>query len=326
MKATAKAGSNIAFVKFWGEMDPTLHLPLNSSLSMTLDQAYSIVTVEFSPHYAQDEVDLEGVQAEGPRRERVVRFLDYLRALARVSLPARVAARTTFPVATGLASSASLFAALTVAGLAALGLSRDERTMSTIARLGSGSAARSMFGGWVEWVAGGRHEDSYAQPLKPPDWWPITDILVIVSSEPKEVSSVAGHGMAASSPCQTVRLSRVPEHLALARTAIETRDLGLLGRVAEEEGLLLHAVAMTGTPPVLYWLPATVGVIRRVLDWRREGLPVYYTLDAGPNIHVLTPPEYTAQIAAGLCRVEGVDHTMVCQPGGPPILGDVHNF
>ena len=326
MKATAKAGSNIAFCKFWGELDSELHLPLNNSISLTLEQAYSIVTVEFSPECRQDTVELEGVQAEGPQRERVVRHLDRLRALAQVSWPARVASRTTFPPATGLAYSASLFAGLTVAGLAALGLQPDARTVSTIARLGSGSAARSIYGGWVEWVAGGRHEDSYAQPLKDQHWWPISDILVIVTNEPKEVPSIAGHQSAPTSPCHTARLSRVPEHLGLLRTAIETRDLGLLGRVAEEEALLLHAVAMTAYPPALYWLPATVGVIRRVLAWRREGLPVYYTLDAGPNVHVLTAPEHTAQVAAGLCQVPGVDHTMVCQPGGPPILGDVHNF
>ncbi len=326
MKATAIAGSNVAFVKYWGCLDPELNLPLNNSLSLTLDQAHSIVTVEFSPHVGEDRIELEGVAVMGAPRERMVRFLDHLRRLARVTDPARVVSRTSFPVATGLASSASLYAALTIAGLAALGLSYDERTVSTIARLGSGSAARSVYGGWVEWVAGGRHEDSYAYPLAPRDWWPLEDIIVIVSEEPKEASSAAGHRAAASSPCFAGRLARAGEHVALARTAILTRDLALLGRIAEEEALLLHAVTMTGEPPLLYWRPATVAVIRQVLAWRREGVPVYYTLDAGPNVHVLTPPEHAARLATGLCAIPGVIHTMVCQPGGPPQLGDVHNF
>lgn len=326
MKATAQAGSNVAFVKYWGALDPSLHLPLNNSISLTLDQANTIVTVEFSPHVEWDEVVLEGQPAQGRLRERVVRFLDQLRNLAGAQDRARVASRSTFPVATGLAASASLFAGLTVAGLAALGLALHEREASALARLGSGSAARSLFGGWVEWTAGGRHEDSYAQPLKPADWWPLNDVIVIVSKEPKEASSLAGHAAARSSPCFDGRLARAHEHLALARTAILTRDLPLLGRVAEAEAMLLHAVTMTADPPVVYWLPATVAVMRQVWAWRREGWPVYFTLDAGPNLHVLTTPEQTPQVVTGLCAIEGVQQTMICQPGGAPILGDVHNF
>jgi len=326
MKATAIAGSNVAFVKYWGCLDPDLNLPLNSSVSLTLDQAHTILTVEFSPHIGQDTIELEGRPVSGAPRERIIRHLDDLRQLAGTNEPARVASRTSFPVATGLASSASLFAALTVAGLAALGLSFDERTVSRIARRGSGSAARSVFGGWVEWVAGGRDEDSYAQPLAPRDWWPIVDIIVIVSEEPKEVPSSVGHRLAPTSPCFPARMAQVAQHLALARTAVLTRDLALLGRVAEEEALLLQAVATTSDPPIFYWQPATVAVIRQVLAWRRDGLPVYFTLDAGPNVHVLAQPEHVPQLATGLCRIPGVIHTMVCQPGGPPQLGDVHNF
>lgn len=330
MKATAQAGANIAIVKYWGALDAELHLPLNNSISLTLDQATTLVTVEFSPHVGEeagaDVIQLEGRRAEGRPRERVVRFLDHLRRLAGTSDRARVASQSTFPVATGLAASASLFAGLAVAGLAALGLSLDPREVSTIARLGSGSAARSIFGGWVEWVAGGRHEDSYAYPLKPPDWWPLRDIITIVSQEPKEAPSLAGHAAARSSPCFEGRLARTSEHLALARSAILSRDLEALGAVAEAQGLLLHAVAMTATPPALYWLPATVAVMRQVWAWRREGMPVYFTLDAGPNVHVFTTPEDAPRVATGLCAIEGVQRTMVCLPGGPPVLGDVHLF
>jgi len=326
MKATARAGSNIAFVKFWGALDPELNLPLNNSISLTLDQASTIVSIEFSPRVGEDTVQLEGRPATGVARERVVAHLDRLRALARSAEPAQVVSRSTFPVATGMASSASLFAAMTVAGLAALGQALDERAVSTIARLGSGSAARSVFGGWVEWVAGGRHEDSYAYPLVPREWWPLRDIIVIVSEQPKEMPSSLGHVAAPSSPCHAGRLARTGEHLALARTAILTRDLALLGRVAEEEALLLHAVTMTGTPSVLYWRPATVAVMRQVWAWRQEGLPVYFTLDAGPNVHVLTTREQAPQLVTGLCALPGVIRTLVCQPGGPPELGDVHLF
>ncbi len=326
MKATALAGSNVAIVKYWGCLEPELNLPLNDSLSLTLDQANTIVTIEFSPQAGQDTVELEGQRVAGEARERVVRHLDQLRRLAGGQWPARVASRSTFPPATGLAYSASLYAAMTVAGLAALGQTLDGRAVSTIARLGSGSAARSIFGGWVEWVAGGRSEDSYSYPLAGPDWWPLRDIIAIVSEEPKESPSLAGHLAAPSSPCQAGRLARVHEHLALARTAILTRDLALLGRVAEEEAYLLHAVATTAQPPAFYWRPATVAVLQQVYAWRKQGLPAYFTLDAGPNVHVLTTLEQAPRVATGLCQVPGVIRTLVCQPGGPPQLGDVHLF
>jgi diphosphomevalonate decarboxylase len=326
MKATAQANTNIAFVKYWGALDPALNLPLNDSLSLTLDQANTIVTVEFSPHVGHDTVELETRPSTGPAAEGVVRHLDRLRRLAGVDQPARVASQSTVPVATGLATSASLYAGLTVAGLAALGLVFDQRTVSTIARLGSGSAARSIFGGWVEWVAGARHEDSYARQLHPPDWWPLRDIIVIVSEEPKPVPSLAGHELAATSPCHLGRQARTGKHMALARTAVETHDLAMLGRVAEAEALLLHAVTMTTEPPALYWYPATVAVLRQVWAWRAEGLPVYFTLDAGPNVHVLTTPEHAPQVATGLCALPDIVRTLVCQPGGPPVLGDVHLF
>ena len=326
MKATALAGANVPIVKYWGWLDAQLHLPLNSSLSLTLDQANTLVTVEFSPHVAQDTVELEGQPTEGRPRERVIRHLDALRRLASSRDPARVVSRTSFPVATGLAASASLYAALTVAGLAALGLSFDARTVSTIARLGSGSAARSIYGGWVEWVAGGRHEDSYAQELAPRTWWALWDVIAVVSEAPKAVPSTAGHQAAPTSPCFAGRLARAHQHLALARTAVRTRDLGLLGRVAEAEALLLHAVAMTAEPPVLYWQPATLAVLHWLWARRGEGLPVYFSLDAGPNVHVFTLPEHAPQVATELCRLPGVVRTLVCQPGGPPVLGDVHLF
>jgi diphosphomevalonate decarboxylase len=326
MKATALAGSNVPIVKYWGALDLERNLPLNDTISLTLDQANTLVTIEFSPHVGQDRVEMEGHPTSGAPAERVTRHLDHLRRLAGAHEPARVASRSTVPAATGLATSASFYAAMTVAGLAALGIAIDERTASTIARLGSGSAARSIFGGWVEWVAGGRHEDSYAHPLAPREWWPLRDVVVIVSEAPKELPSADGHRAAPASPCHLGRLARTAEHLALARTAILTRDLDLLGRVAEEQALLLHAVTMTASPPVLYWQPATLAVMHQVWAWRREGVPAYFSLDAGPNVHVLTTPEHTPQVAAGLCALPGVLRTLVCQPGGAPVLGDVHLF
>ncbi len=326
MKATAQAGANIAIVKYWGNLDASLNLPLNSSISLTLDQANTIVTVEFSPNVGEDRVEIEGRPAAGYARERVIGHLNHLRQMGGTDAPARVASRSTFPPATGLAFSASFYAALTVAGLAALGLAVDPRTVSTVARLGSGSAARSVYGGWVEWVAGASHEESYAQVLAPRDWWAIRDVIAIVSDEPKAVPSTVGHAAAVSSPCHQGRLARTTEHLAMARTAIRNRDLALLGQVAEEQALLLHAVAMTGTPRALYWLPGTVAVMQQVLAWREEGWPAYFTLDAGPNVHVLTTVEDAPRVAASLCAIPGMQRTLVCAPGGPPVLGDVHLF
>ena len=186
-KSTAKAGSNIAFVKYWGNANDELRIPMNGSISMTLDAAQTITTVEFSADLDRDILVLNEEDAGEKATARASKHLDHLRELAGTDLRARIVSRNTFPTGAGIASSASGFACLTMAAAGALGLELDTPELSRIARLGSGSASRSIDGGFVEWIPGDSHESSYAVELAPADHWDLVDIIAIVSQDEKDV-------------------------------------------------------------------------------------------------------------------------------------------
>lgn len=325
-KATAIAGSNIAFVKYWGNVDAQLRLPSNGSISMTLDRAQTVTTIEFLSESGCDTVSIDGRVAGETATARVSRHLDRIRQLAGVQLPARVVSRNSFPASAGIASSASGFAALTVAACAALGLSLSRRDLSRLARLGSGSACRSIFGGFVEWVPGARHEDSYAHQIAPANSWDLVDIIAVVSSEPKRVPSQMGHRLAPTSPFFSARLATVHVALSNVRTAILHRNLASLGEVAEADALSLHAVAMTARPSILYWQPGTVALLRSIREWREEGIEAYFTIDAGPNVHILTSREWGDAVRDRLAAIPEVKQTIECGPGGEARLSEAHLF
>lgn len=320
MKATATAGSNIAIIKYWGAQDPTLNLPANNSISLTLDAARTTTTVRFDRAYRADTLILNGHETGGAPLARVSAHLDRLRALAGVRLPALVETANTFPEGAGIASSASGFAALTVAAAAALGLHLSERELSTLARLGSGSACRSVIGGWAEWLRGTGHEDSYAVQIAPPEHWDVRDLVAVVSAETKAVPSMKGHAWAASSPLFEARLRQVETSLPVVRRAILERDFHALGVLAEADALSMHAIMLTSTPPLLYWQPATVELIQHVWRWRTEGLPCYFTIDAGPNVHVLTLPGALPHLEERLRSLPFVRRVIPCGPGPSPRL------
>ncbi len=320
MKATATAGSNIAIVKYWGARDSALNLPANGSISLTLDAARTTTTVHFDAALRSDALILNGREVGGAALARVSAHLDRLRALAGVRVPALVDSTNTFPEGAGIASSASAFAALTVAGAAALGLRLSERELSVLARLGSGSACRSVIGGWAEWRAGTCHEDSYAVQIAPPEHWDMRDLVAVVSAEAKAVPSAKGHERAASSPLFQARLRQVEDTLPAVRRAILERDFHALGLLAEADALSMHAIMLTSSPPLLYWLPATVELIRQVWQWRAEGLPCYFTIDAGPNVHILTLPQAVPHVAERLRALPYVRQVIPCGPGPAPRL------
>jgi len=326
MKGTAVARANIAFIKYWGNLNDDLRLPMNGSISMTLDRLRTVTTVEFSPPLTKDEIEVDGVEPSPGAKERIVAHLDRLRSLVGESLKARVVSVNDFPTGVGLASSASGFAALTLAAAAALEMGLEDRELSTLARLGSGSATRSIWGGYVEWVAGAKHEDSFASQLAPPEHWEICDCIALVSTDTKEVASSEGHRLAKSSPLYLARLSQVKEDLDRVREAILTRDFESLGSVAERDALSLHAIMMTSQPSLLYWTPATVRVMKEVRNWREEGHYVYFTIDAGPNVHLLTLPSCVEEIERALGKVEGVRRVIVCRPGQGARLIEEHLF
>ena len=192
MKRTAIAPTNIAFIKYWGRKDEALRLPTNGSVSMNLSNLSTTTTVEFDQKYFKDEVIINGVQDE-KESLRVIKHLDRIRNLAHISEKAKIVSHNNFPSATGLSSSASGFAALTVAASAASGLKLGEKELSILARQGSGSACRSIPGGFVEWIDGDTSETSYAVSIFPAGYWDIADIVAIVSDEKKAYCQVKGN-------------------------------------------------------------------------------------------------------------------------------------
>jgi len=315
-RAAAMAHPNIAFIKYWGNRDERLRLPANPSFSMNLGALRTRTAVTFLEEEGPDALILNGDVVEGPARDRVQGFLDAVRALAGYRGRAVVESETDIPTGVGLASSAAAFAALAVAAAAALGLDLPERELSALARLGSGSACRSVPPGFVEWVAGERHEDSYAYSVAPPEHWDLWDVIAVVSEAHKAVPSSEGHRRAPTSPLHAPRVATAPERLARCRAAVLQRDFEALAEVVEADAIWMHAVMMTSRPPLFYWEPATLVVLQAVRRWREEGLPVAFTLDAGPNVHVLCPGEVAAAVARRLEAVPGVRRVLRSGPGG----------
>ena len=320
--ATAIALPNIAFIKYWGNRDEKLRLPVNASLSMNLAGLETETTVEFNDGWERDEVIIGGETQSDQPRERVIAHLDLIRALAGLSLRARVDSRNNFPTGTGIASSASAFAALSLAAATAAGLRLSEAGLSALARQGSGSAARSIPGGFVEWDLGetGRPETSFAHTIAPPEHWDLRDVIAVVSQKHKAIGSTSGHALARTSPLQAARVATVPERLARCREAVVTRDFARFAELVEADSDLMHAVMLTSTPPLLYWEPITVAIMKSVRRWRAEGLPVCFTIDAGPNVHCLCPADQAAEVERRLHENLDVKRILVAAPGGPARL------
>lgn len=331
-KATAVAGANIAFIKYWGIRDEALVLPINPSISMTLGSCQSRCTVELLSAGAKTEILLQtGNRDLGPAPEAFSRGVEAqverLCEWAGKSTPMRIAAHNNFPTGAGLASSASGFAALTVAVLGALGREIDTTEMSVLARLsGSGSAARSVFGGYVEWPAGERDEAGHAVQLAPPEYWELRNVVAIVDPRPKGVSSREGHRVAPSSPYYERRQEELPNRLEIVRRAIAARDIELLGPVIEKDAIELHLVAMSSSRPIFYWQAGTLAVIEAARRLRAGGVKVYCTIDAGPNVHLICRPENERAVAATMEGLEQVDYVIRDRVGGPPTLEDRHLF
>jgi diphosphomevalonate decarboxylase len=325
-KATACANANIAFIKYWGNRDAALRIALNNSISMNIDHAATTTTVEFDAALNDDQVVIAGRDASEGQRARVVAHIDRVRALCHQGARARVQSQNNFPMGAGIASSASGFAALSLAATRAAGMELGERELSMLARQGSGSACRSIPGGFVEWMAGTDDSNSYAISLAPPEFWDLRDVIAIVSTEEKKVGSTDGHAAAGSSHFLAERLSGLPARLARVRRALFARDLTALGIAIEEDAIELHLIAMTSSPPIYYWSPAMVRVIQAARQWRDEGLAVYFTLDAGPNVHLICQGQDANEVAARTLKLEGVKQVIVNSPGPEARLVESHLF
>jgi diphosphomevalonate decarboxylase len=314
-RATAFANSNIALIKYWGNRDHALRLPANSSLSMNLAALATTTTVEFCTDLDADRVTIDDAEATTSARGRVVAHLDRVRALAGINTKASVISRNNFPAGTGLASSASAFAALTVAACAAADLQLSTDELSRLARRASGSACRSVPGGFVLWDACDDDACSFGRTIASPDHWNLYDVIAIVESAHKATGSTEGHAMAETSPFQAARVASTLGRLERCRAAILTRDFPALADVIEQDALAMHAVMMTSVPSLLYWRAATLAVMQAVRTWRTNGLPVAFTIDAGPNVHCICPAESSGHVERLVRAIPSVERTLISGVG-----------
>jgi len=317
MKAAARARSNIALVKYWGKRDAALNLPAVGSISITLEALWSDTEIEFDTALESDTLLLDGERRVN-QLDRVSRCLDILRERAGLQTRARVVSSNNFPTAAGLASSASGFAALVAAADAALGLQLSNRELSIVARRGSGSAARSLFGGFVEMHVGSASDggDSFAEPLLEASAWPLEVLVAITARGAKAVGSGAGMTQSAdSSAFYPAWVQSHPDDMTAARNAIEHRDFTALADIAESSCLKMHAAAIAAKPALIYWNGVTVECLQRVRALRHSGVPVFFTIDAGPQLKAVCEPESRELVLAALRDTPGVLDVIVSRLG-----------
>ncbi len=313
---TAIAHPNIALCKYWGKRDAGLNLPSTPSLSLTLAPFRTRTTI--TPGADADVVWFNGLENTGGEAGKILACLD---RLAPGRSPCEVRTENDFPTAAGLASSASGFAALVTAGNTAYELGLDADTLAVHARRGSGSATRSLQGGWVEWAMGVRHDgaDSHGVQIAPASHWDVCMLVVLVRTGPKEIGSTEGmnHTMR-TSPYYPAWVAHAEADVDQAREAVLTRDLEGLGRVTERSALRMHASMLAADPAVLYWKPETLTALEVVRQSRRDGLGAWATMDAGPNVKVLCLAGDAGKLEARLSAA-GL-HAQALHPGGPARL------
>lgn len=318
MKATARAHTNIALIKYWGKRNESLILPTNSNLSVTLDGFSTETTVHFQEDLKKDIFLLNEQNVEGNALEKVAVFLDKVRALSGKELYAQVQSVNHVPTAAGFASSASGLAALAAASAKAIGISLDDTELSKLARQGSGSACRSIYGGFVEWQMGEREDgaDSFAVQVADKSHWDIRIAAVVLSKTTKKVSSREGmRRTVETSPFYAGWLEQTPKDLQEIKQAIADKDFEKMGSIAEANCLRMHATTLGANPPFTYWQDTTMRVMQTVQNLREKGIPVFFTIDAGPNVKVLYLSEDEDKVKKRLQSIEGVEDIIVSKPG-----------
>ena len=324
-KTTVKASADIAFIKYWGKKNEMLRLPENGSISMKVSGLDTTTTVEFDSSLSSDQVIID-TQKQKKEIARVVKHLDRIRKLADVKTFARVESQNSFPRASGLSSSGSGFAALTLAGTKALSLNLSEKELSILARQGSGTACRCVCGGFVEWLDGITSDTSYSQTIFPANHWDLRDVVVIVDQGQKKVSTTEGHTTAQSSPFFAERQNRIKNKIEQVKKYIGQKNFTKLGEIIEAEALEFHSILLTSQPGLIAWYPGTVQVMLAVQNFRKQGVECYFTINTGFNIHVLTLPESEEKVKDHMESLSLVQNTIVGKVGGEPQVLSKHLF
>jgi len=318
--AVAEANSNIALIKYWGKRDEKLHIPVNSSISMTLDDKFKTITnVSFSTTYKEDKFILNGKEQEGKKLEKVKKHLDLIREIAKTNFKAKVTSHNSFPTGTGIASSASGFAALTAAACKALNLVLDKREQSRIARLGSGSATRSFYSGFVEWKKGEKDDgmDSYAVQLEDNNYWKeLRDIVVIVSQQEKDIGSREGMQLTVkTSSLYKNRIKSMGSKIGKIKNAINQKNKEEMFNIIMEDSDSLHLTMLDTKPALRYLNKTSKEIIKEIRRFNLSGIKAAYSFDAGPNAHIITTSNQVEDIKSSLNKIKGIKRVIVSRIG-----------
>ncbi|MFW5703616.1 MAG: diphosphomevalonate decarboxylase [Patescibacteria group bacterium] len=322
---TVRSPANIAFIKYWGQIDPVIVLPQNESCSMNLSACYT--DIEFTkvsdPQIQEMEIREFGHsryrQSTRDELTKVTIYYERIRTLYRLkeAFGFRIRSVNSFPQKAGIASSASFFSALAYAFMRAFSLSLSTEDLSILARLsGSGSACRSVPDGFVWWKKGHDNASSHAYSFAAPDAWDIVDIVLVLNTAEKQISSIDGHAGALSSPYYLSRQRMLPKIAQQLRAAFEDRAFERFGTLVEQEAMNFHSVLMTQSPPLFYWSGKTIQVLQEVVNLRKTGTACYSTIDAGENVHLICQRESVDRLvrhfkASGLTQTVLVNYPAV---------------
>ena len=331
MLKSAVSHPNKALVIYWGNENDMLRTPTRSSLSVTLqginhplDYIVSLRTIGASE---RDKIIIDGIEDKGEIRSHFIYHLNAMRRYTGFKEKLEVTTRTSFPVGSGLAGSAASASALAEAFAGLIGKTEDTRLKSIMARRGSGSASRSVFGGFVMWQKGNSDDSSYAMQLFNENHWDLRNIIAVVSSTPKKIRSIEGMKLSKRTcPAEIYSefVSVANHHIEGISTAVLERDIGKLGALYEKENYLFRQVCLKTTPPLDYWTKVTDNILNKVANLRNDGVPAYAGTDAGPNVHVFTQPNYVERVIRTIQEAEGILDIIHCRVGKGSHLIEEH--
>lgn len=306
MRATAIAQPNIALIKYWGKRDVVRNLPAVGSISITLSELYTQMSVDLDADISGDVLHVNGDE-DRHFLTRISACLDNV--LGEKRSYARISSASNFPIAAGLASSASAFSALTIAAAGAGGLSLSTQELARLSGRASGSAARSAYGGFVELKKGG--DAIEIRSLCDAKAWPLQVVVAITDTGPKAIGSTAAMELSRkTSPFYDSWIQQQTSDLDMARAAIEQRDFAQLATIAEHSCLKMHSIMWASRPPTVYWNSATMHCLQTVRRLQGEGCNVFFTIDAGPQVKAVCLPEESEVVREALVATPGVMKVM----------------
>jgi len=288
---TARAFTNIALIKYWGKKNKQLKLPYTNSLSLTLDRFYTDTKATIINN-DRDIVYLNEQLLDDQQNKRILNYLDTVRKFYSFNDHFQINSINHVPTSAGFASSASGFAALAASINETKQLGLNKRELSILARNGSGSASRSIYGGFVEWIAGTDNDSSYAVPIDETPEIDLTLLSVVIDQHSKKVSSTVGmENSVKSSPFYSNWVTLVSSEIEEIKQAIAKKDIQKIGEISEHNAMSMHALTLSADPSFTYFAPETIQIIQLIQELRQKGVFAYATIDAGPNVKIICTKE-----------------------------------